>query len=137
MSGSVQRRSRHTLEQLRTFTDQNLMHLLLADDEPIVLDILGKLLRRAGHTVQTSRDGEEAREAFQTQAFDIVFTDLLMPKLDGLGLAKWIKTIAPNQRVVLLTGSGDDGVLPPNVDYVLEKPVRSGPLLNTLHRLAR
>ena len=113
------------------------MHLLLADDEPIVLDIVGKLLRRAGHTVQTSRDGEEAREAFRFQTFDIVFTDLSMPKLDGLGLAKWIKAAAPDQQIVLLTGSGNDGVLPPNVDYVLEKPVRSGPLLDTLRRLAR
>jgi CheY-like chemotaxis protein len=113
------------------------MHLLLADDEPIVLGIVGELLRRAGHTVQTSRDGEEAREAFQMQTFDIVFTDLSMPKLDGLGLAKWIKSTAPEQQVVLLTGSGDDGVLPPNVDYVLEKPVRNGPLLETLRRLGR
>jgi CheY-like chemotaxis protein len=113
------------------------MHLLLADDEPIVLSIVGKLLCNAGHTVQTSRDGEEAREAFTQQTFDIVFTDLAMPKLDGLALAKWIKATAPDQRVVLLTGSGDDGVLPPNVDYVLEKPVRNGPLLDTLRRLAR
>jgi two-component system, OmpR family, response regulator len=132
------RQSRHHLNGEATLQlIKKPMHLLLADDEPMVLDIVGKLLRNAGHTVEISRDGEEAREAFQRQTFDIVFTDLAMPKLDGLGLAKWIKATAPDQRVVLLTGSGDDGILPPNVDYVLEKPVRCGPLVDTLRRLGR
>jgi CheY-like chemotaxis protein len=93
---------------------------------------LPKNVERSG-----GRSGEEAREAFQVQTFDIVFTDLAMPKLDGLELAKWIKATASDQCVVLLTGSGDDGVPPPHVDCVLEKPVRSGPLLDTLRRVAR
>lgn len=112
------------------------MKILLADDEPFVRDIVVKLLRRAGHTVETAFDGQNALDAFQSETFDIVITDLRMPRLDGLGLAMVIKARCPTQRVVLLTGSGDDGVLPPNVDFVLQKPMKLDALANLLGRLA-
>src|SRR5436190_7271213 len=112
------------------------MKILLADDEPFVRDIVVKLLHRAGHTVETAFDGQNALDAFQSETFDIVITDLSMPRLDGLGLAKVIKARSPAQKVVLLTGAGDDGALPPNVDFILAKPTNFDALANLLGRLA-
>ena len=112
------------------------MKILLADDEPFVLEIVVKLLLKAGHTVETAVDGQCALDVFQRGAFDIVMTDLGMPRLDGLALAKLIKIRAPLQIVVLLTGAGDDGALPPNVDFVLPKPVGFEALTNVLGHLA-
>jgi CheY-like chemotaxis protein len=112
------------------------MKILLADDEPFVREIVVKLLLRAGHTVQTAIDGQCALDAFQGGTFDIVMTDLGMPGLDGLALAKLIKIRAPAQIVVLLTGAGDDGAVPANVDFVLSKPIGLEALTNALGRLA-
>lgn len=112
------------------------MKILLADDEPFVREIVVKLLLRAGHTVETAIDGQCALEAFQGGAFDIVMTDLGMPGLDGLALARLIKTRVPTQIVVLLTGAGDHGAVPPNVDFVLSKPIGFDALAGILRRLA-
>ena len=112
------------------------MNILLADDEPLVLELMGLLLHRAGHTVHASPDGREALDVFRHESFDLVITDLAMPGLDGLQLARRIKTQLPHQPVVLLTGAGEDEVLPPDVDFMIAKPIRDSSLTELLRRVA-
>lgn len=100
------------------------MHILIADDEPYILELLARFFRSVGHTVQTAANGQAALDAFHRSTFDLVFTDLLMPKMDGLNLAKMLKAVASDLPIVLLTGLNRTIGLPANVDYLLEKPLR-------------
>lgn len=94
------------------------------------------VLKSAGHTVKAVQDGELALKAAQEEDFDMIITDLSMPKLDGLGLVKETKAKNPGQVVVLLTGYAEEGALPPNVDYVLSKPVKIDALSELVARIA-
>jgi len=85
----------------------NSQRILVVDDEPLVLSAMEGLLGFDAHRVQTVTDGEAALEKLALHPFDIVFTDIGMPKMPGDVLAKAIKTQFPNQIVVMLTGSAE------------------------------
>ena len=112
------------------------MRILVADDEQFILDLMKMVLNGAGHTVHAVTNGEHALKALDGEKFDLVITDFSMPKMDGLVLTKEIKARHPGQTVVLLTGYADESVPPPNVDYVLSKPVRIDALTELIDRLA-
>lgn len=83
------------------------MNILVVDDAPEVLLILKTVLEKQGHTVTTASDGEEAWSLFSsTRAFQIVISDWVMPKLDGLNLCRRIRqeTHSRYTYIILLTG---------------------------------
>jgi PAS domain S-box-containing protein len=107
------------------------MRILVIDDDPLVAEALRDTLERDGHRVTTSGGGEEGLELFhdarsRSETFDLVFTDLGMPHVDGCRVASAVKAESPSTPVVLLTGWGRrmmaDGDLPPHVDRILSKP---------------
>jgi DNA-binding response OmpR family regulator len=82
-------------------------------------------------------DGADGADKFKSDSsFDVVVTDLAMPKLNGLQLARLCKTLRPSVPVVMLTGWGvlltEDELAEHGVDEVLSKPVRMDQLLGTL-----
>jgi two-component system, cell cycle sensor histidine kinase and response regulator CckA len=103
--------------------------LLFADDDQSVRQAWATLLERQGWAVTTARDGEEAWALFKRGAprFDLVLTDLSMPKLDGAGLAKRIRATESPPPIVLMSGnvSVEDAELLVRTDFVavLHKPV--------------
>ena len=58
--------------------------ILVVDDDPQVLEVVGEMLRLEGYDVATAADGREAVAKFRSQAFDLVITDLIMPEKEGL-----------------------------------------------------
>ena len=82
------------------------MKILVADDEPQVLDIVARILDGAGHRVLTAIDGEEAlRRVYETHP-DLVLLDIRMPRKDGATVAQQLRD-DPKTRdipVVFLTG---------------------------------
>jgi len=106
------------------------LKLLVIDDEPSVRETLALLLRKDGHVVSTAIDGEEGLELFQIaqlqgKPFNVVITDLGMPKLDGMAVARKIKEIAPETPVILLSGWGfriRSEEVKEVIDIVLTKP---------------
>jgi signal transduction histidine kinase/ActR/RegA family two-component response regulator len=80
--------------------------ILVIDDEEAVRDILSRMLRTKGHQVETASDGDEGIERFKKQPFDLVFTDLGMPKLSGWEVGKALKELNPKIPVVMITGWG-------------------------------
>ncbi len=111
------------------------MRILVADDEPMVLNLITKVLTSDGHSVMAVADGEEALQKFQKEEFDLVITDFTMPRCDGPSLAKAIKSLNANQRVVLLSGFCDNDKLQ-HFDCVLEKPIRIPALLDAIRQFA-
>ncbi len=83
--------------------------VLLVDDEPNLRKVLGALLRQEGFEVHAEGDGEAALEKVRTApsgTFDVVISDLRMPKLDGMGLLKALSDEDPDLPVVILTAHG-------------------------------
>ncbi len=79
--------------------------ILVADDEEGVLQVYGRVLRRAGYQVTTARDGAEALARFARGRFDAVVTDIGMPPPNGVELLRKIREAAPNTPVIIATGS--------------------------------
>ncbi|MBI4269536.1 MAG: response regulator [Candidatus Rokubacteria bacterium] len=80
--------------------------ILVVDDEAEVGEVLGDLLGSEGHAVETAMDGLDALERIQQRVFDLIFTDIRMPRLDGAGLYRELERRDPAlaRRVVLVTG---------------------------------
>jgi CheY-like chemotaxis protein len=101
-------------------------------------------LETDGHRIVLTTGGQAGIDAFAKAGpgqFDLVITDLGMPRVDGRKVADAIKAKAPGMPVVLLTGWGqrllDEGEIPPNIDRVLSKPPRLVELRAAISELVR
>jgi len=81
--------------------------VLLADDEELLRMMMGHQLQRAGHQVSLAEDGLAAVELLQAGTFDVVVSDMKMPRLDGMGLLEQAKQISPDTEFIILTGHGN------------------------------
>jgi CheY-like chemotaxis protein len=98
--------------------------LLLVDDESSILCLLGTYRSGLGYTVEVSNSGRAALERVNAEPFDLVLTDLTMPELTGLELARRTLENHPSLPVIFLTGHcRNAGDLPVNVRCALMKPV--------------
>ncbi len=101
--------------------------VLLADDDALSREFLEEALRRAGAAVTTADDGLAAVRLLERRRFDLVLTDLRMPRKSGLEVLKAAKELHPDLPVVLVTAYGtvDTAVqaLRGGADDVLVKPV--------------
>ncbi|HYM83969.1 MAG TPA: response regulator transcription factor [Candidatus Dormibacteraeota bacterium] len=75
--------------------------LLIVDDDPNLLVVLAEQFRADGYEVQTARDGEEAIRRLRTGWPDLLIVDMMMPRMDGLTLAREIKATADLPIIVL------------------------------------
>jgi CheY-like chemotaxis protein len=83
--------------------------ILFVDDETILVEMGRDMLANLGYTVTAITDSIEALEIFRDQPnqFDLVLTDMTMPKMTGLGLSKEIQRIRPEIPIILSTGFSD------------------------------
>jgi CheY-like chemotaxis protein len=80
---------------------------LVVDDEPALADTLAAIFQLAGYTASAVYSGEEALAFIATRQPSLVVTDVVMPGLNGIALAKAIRTSYPNCRVLLFSGNAD------------------------------
>jgi DNA-binding NtrC family response regulator len=80
--------------------------ILLADDNPAIIEFVQDIIRGGTHTLQPFRDGVAAIEAFQAGDFDLVITDISMPGLDGFQLLARIRDSNSDIPVIMITGVG-------------------------------
>ncbi|WP_051309403.1 response regulator [Desulfogranum japonicum] len=81
--------------------------ILIVDDEPVIRATLVRELQVAGYDVSSCGAGQEAIELLQTDNFDVLITDLLLPDMDGISLLKISKAQNISILVIILTGYGD------------------------------
>jgi CheY-like chemotaxis protein len=118
-------------------------HILLVDDEPPICNVLSQMLSRAGYLVTACSDPNEALKEFLVRPaeFDLLFTDLTMPGMTGVELAKRIFKVRPDLPVVLTTGFGGDVVADTtthtHIVKVLEKPVSPAIVADLMHEILR
>jgi two-component system response regulator PilR (NtrC family) len=77
--------------------------ILVVDDEQSLREVLSIMLKRAGYAVTSVSDGEEAIEQVQKEIFDLVITDLRMPKVDGMEVLRAVKSASPETVVLIIT----------------------------------
>ena len=82
--------------------------ILVVDDDPVVGKSIGRVLSNKGYAVISARNGEEALGKLETEKYDLVFTDIKMPGLNGLEVAERVKASQPWLPVVIVTGYGTD-----------------------------
>ncbi|MFP4472568.1 MAG: response regulator [Candidatus Omnitrophota bacterium] len=82
--------------------------VLIADDDPDILELTGRALQKRGMEVLTARDGREALESVKVHQPDIILTDVLMPGMDGYALFKELRKCSFTSRIpiVVITGRG-------------------------------
>ena len=81
--------------------------ILVIDDEKPTLSMFRLFLDAYGYKVYTAENGADGLEIFQKEKPAIVLTDIKMPGVDGLGVLRQIKEIAPETAVIVITGHGD------------------------------
>jgi hypothetical protein len=103
--------------------------LLIVDDEPIIRDLCARALK--GFKIYQANDGQEASDLLRQQEIDVILTDVMMPRLNGLDLLRQIKEESPDKIVILMTGYTEKEVilqaLKAGADDFISKP------LNLLH----
>jgi YesN/AraC family two-component response regulator len=119
--------------------DQSL-RLLIIDDEEHVLANLCHFLNDKKYDVTTASDGLEGLRLFENdqQGFDLIITDIVMPKLSGMSLISIIKKKSPDIPVIAITGWGEYPeafATESQADKVLSKPFELSKLENAINEL--
>lgn len=116
------------------------LKILMADDEPLIVFTMTEILQEEGFEVFSAADGIAAVEAARALRPDIVLTDVMMPKINGIEVAKSIKAFLPQCRIVLFSGQAATGQLLEQAraeghDFeILTKPIEPEALLAALAR---
>jgi EAL domain-containing protein (putative c-di-GMP-specific phosphodiesterase class I) len=121
--------------------------LLVIDDDQLMRKLLSRVLNGKGYETIVAQDGAHARELFSRDSFDLVLTDVHMPKVDGIAVLKQIREHDPDLPVILFTASPSAetaiGALQLRATAYLTKPIDPARLLEEvekalkMHELAR
>ena len=79
--------------------------VLLIDDEKDFLDIMAERMGARGMDISTTTSAENALEMIQTESYDVVIMDFLMPEMDGFRALKLFKETRPDVQIILLTAN--------------------------------
>jgi DNA-binding response OmpR family regulator len=116
--------------------------VLIIEDDPIMLRALGHAFQRAGCQIVGARDGEEGLARFLERTPDLVITDILMPKREGVETILAMKARAPHVKILAISGGGRLGAeeilglaAGLGADAILPKPFRSTEILAAARRL--
>ncbi len=118
-------------------------HVALVDDEEDITDLGSALLQRAGYQVTARNNGHRILDLVQEnpRAFDLVVTDLTMPQITGLQLARKLEETAPSLPVLLITGMTEERPLDlqgyPNIKGLIRKPFGREVLLGQVDSILR
>jgi PAS domain S-box-containing protein len=115
------------------------LSILVVDDESFVRETLADMLAALTHRVTTAGSGREAIETLAADHFDLVFTDLSMPEMDGWEVAREIRRRWPEMSIVLVTGYGK-GTAPPSgeknlINGVIGKPFDFAQVSETIAKI--
>jgi len=124
-------------------TEAAMTRILVVDDDPSVCDVVARLLASSGYAVTTATTGRAALEAATKQSFAAAFVDLCMPSMHGLEIIDGLRALAPDTKLIVMSGLMSDCGGPPVPDFLgmmtnlkgierLSKPFGRQDLLNLL-----
>jgi two-component system response regulator VanR len=112
--------------------------ILVVDDDAVVRKNLATLLGRAGYEADQAADGVEAVEKLNQQKFDLVLSDIVMPRMDGHALIAHIGSHWPETRIIMMTAyfqsEADKKFTAAGADDFIGKPIIFDDLLSKIER---
>lgn len=84
---------------------------LVADDDPVIGDTFRHILTGLGHTCDVTHDGKDCLKQIAQQHYDILFLDLIMPKLDGEAVLQALRGREPQMSIVVISSEDDEDVI--------------------------
>ena len=118
--------------------DRMAANILVVEDDRLNRDLICKVLRQEGHRVVEACDEAVALEILQMFRFDLVITDFVMPKLNGIKFVEQLHSLQPRLPIVFVTGylSAISGkAILDEVAEILRKPFEPDLLRSTVQRL--
>lgn len=116
------------------------LKILVADDDPAMVGVIGAILGSAGHRIVPAYDGREAIRRFEDEHPDLVLLDLAMPGVDGADVCRRIRA-AGDTPIIVISGESDLGVtvelLDAGADDYVRKPFRAQELLARARAVVR
>ena len=111
--------------------------ILIVEDDAITRRNLCVLLSEEGYEVDEAGDGLQALEILAQRQFDLVLSDIIMPRMDGLKLLKRLQHLAPEVPVVIMTSylSGSASSVPAGAAEFIRKPFVVDDLLFKVQRI--
>ncbi len=113
--------------------------ILLAEDDNDMRRFLAKALENAGYDVVSFDNGKSAYERLREEPFTLLLTDIVMPEMDGIELARKATELDPDLKVMFITGFAAVALNPdsraPKDAKVLSKPFHLRDLVNEVERL--
>lgn len=105
--------------------DRDVKTILVVDDEAVIRDLCARALK--GYRVLQAADGEEALRLFERGGIDVILTDVMMPKMNGLDLLRRLKELEPTIVVIVMTGYAEKDIilnaLKADADDFITKPL--------------
>lgn len=114
------------------------MKILVVEDDLDTRDLLSELLEMEGHQIVTANESQHALEILNNHScIDLLVTDVSLPGMSGIELAKISKSIKPLLGIIVCSGYGmkEFEALPFSVEWV-QKPIEMGQFLNAVERHA-
>ncbi|MBG1233007.1 cell cycle two-component system response regulator CpdR [Aestuariivirga litoralis] len=116
-----------------------MVKILLAEDDDDLRRFLVKALEKAGHRVTSFAEGASAYEEVKHKNFDLLLTDIVMPEMDGIELARRASELDPSMKIMFITGFAAVALNPdsqaPKDAKVLSKPFHLRDLVDEVNRL--
>lgn len=121
--------------------EKSMGKILVVDDESEALDLMEELFVKNGYETITAEDGEQALESVYEHSPDIIVSDIIMPKMDGMELLERVRKDFPDIAMIMVTAHGTietavEAMKMGAKDYIL-KPFRLDEVLTKVHNLAR
>ena len=114
--------------------------ILVVDDSPVIRRVLSVTFERNGYEVEAAEDGEEALSIMEDVDFDIIYSDIRMPNMDGIALLQEIRKSYSSTElpVIMLTAVGEEKdrerALKHGANAILTKPSSSHEIIATLQK---
>jgi two-component system cell cycle response regulator CpdR len=113
--------------------------ILLAEDDDSMRGFLERALGKAGYDVSSFANGEDAFQRLKEEPFTLLLTDIVMPKMDGIELARRAAELDPELKIMFITGFAavvlNNDVAAPKEARVLSKPFHLKDLVREVERL--
>lgn len=117
--------------------------ILIIDDNTQLRRLLRQILEQQGYEVIDAKDGEEGTELYRQTLTDLVITDIVMPKKDGIETFKELKRDFPHVKIIVTTGDSQtlaaqyrlSAMKALGAEHIFTKPFGRKELLNVVHEL--
>ena len=119
--------------------DKKMARILLAEDDEDLRRFLVSALEKAGHAVTSFGEGASAYEEIKQETFDLLLTDIVMPEMDGIELARRAAELDPALKIMFITGFAavtlNSDQQPPKDARILSKPFHLKDLVQEIDKI--